>query len=395
MQSHSQTPTVASQLFNKGTVALALICCTTLGSAHAQIDATRFSKDALLKAPETVACTLENGAASQCVKLVARYLPKNMQIGPFCPSTVKGEGGIWHWDGEKAGLYRINEAFLTMLASQGYKFYDDKGQVSITDVRTTRPGTNNSCLSASVDEKVEMTILLPKLPVKAAQPTSLGTVAKVGLAVDGVPIFADAPSVLNTGHMPALDTCGGHVDPGGWYHWHATSTDIDSVYQHSHVEASCSQAQKADALFAYAFDGYAMYGSVDANGKAPTDLDSCNGHTGPTPDNPAGEYHYHASLTFPNLPNCLKGVSAQGNFSTTAQQGIGSQRDAARGANNGPPPGFDAAAKKLGVSEEALMSAITNNGGRQLNTAAAAKALGVSEVALKAALPKPPGQQGQ
>lgn len=104
-----------------------------------------------------------------------------------------------------------------------------QGKVRITDVRTTRPGDKNSCLSASADESVEMTVLLPMVPVKAAEPTSLGTVAKVGLALDGVPIFADAPSVLQTGHMPALDTCGGHIDPGGWYHWHATSTDINTV----------------------------------------------------------------------------------------------------------------------------------------------------------------------
>ena len=61
-------------------------------------------------------------------------------------------------------------------------------------------------------------MLLSLTPVKAEKITDLGTVAKVGLALDGVPIFADAPSILNTGHMPALDTCGGYVDPGGWYH---------------------------------------------------------------------------------------------------------------------------------------------------------------------------------
>lgn len=147
--------------------------------------------------------------------------------------------------------------------------------MNITDVRTTKPGDQNACLSASVDETVEMTVLLPISPVKAAKPTSLGTVAKVGLALDGVPIFADAPSVLQTGHMPALDTCGGHVDPGGWYHWHATSTDINTVFKHEHVDASCALKQKADALFAYAFDGYAIYGSVDSDGKVPTNLAAC------------------------------------------------------------------------------------------------------------------------
>jgi hypothetical protein len=387
-------------VYTQAALVLAL-ASTTLGSAaFAQVDATRFSQDALVKAPETVDCTLENGSASQCVKLVVRYLPKNMKIGPFCPSTVKDKGGIWNWDGDKAGLYRIDEAFLTMLESQGYKFFDANGEVSITDVRTTRPGDQSSCLSASVDETVEMTILLPTVPVKSAKPVSLGTVAKVGLAVDGVPIFADAPSVLQTGHMPALDTCGGHIDPGGWYHWHATSTDIDTVFEHDHVDASCALEQKADALFAYAFDGYAMYGSVDSDGQVPTDLDSCNGHTGPTPEHPEGVYHYHASVTFPNLPTCLSGVTAKGNFSTNAKQGIGAQGGpgeggpgpgGAPGGHNATPPGFDAAAKQLGVSEADLLSAVIKNGGRQVNTAAAAKDLGVTEAALKAARPRPPG----
>lgn len=357
----------------------------------------RISKDALVKAPETVDCTLDNGAASRCVKLVVRHQPKNLKIGPFCPSTVKDKGGIWHWDGDKVGLYRIDEKFLTMLQAQGYQFFDADGKVNITDVRTTRPGDKNACLSASADESVQMTVLLPMAPVKAAKSTSLGTVAKVGLALDGVPIFADAPSVLQTGHMPALDTCGGHIDPGGWYHWHATSTDINTVFEHEHVDATCALKQKADALFAYAFDGYAIYGSVDSDGKVPTNLDSCNGHTGPTAENPKGAYHYHASLKFPNLPACLSGVVAKNNFSTTAKQGIGAQGGPGAGGS-GPgghgnaPPGFDAAAKKLGVSQDDLVRAVMKNGGRQLDTAAAAKDLGVTEASLKAAVPRPPGQ---
>ncbi|QCB47053.1 YHYH protein [Hydrogenophaga sp. PAMC20947] len=378
----------------KGAIAVAL--AASFGVASGGVDMTRISKDALVKAPETVDCTLENGAATQCVKWVVRYQPKNLKTGPFCPETLTDEGGIWNWDGEQPGLYRIDEQFLTMLETQGYKFYDADGKVHITDPRTAQPAGNNSCLSASVDTSVEMTVLLPVSPVKAAKPTGLGTVAKVGLALDGVPIFADAPSVLKTGHMPALDTCGGHVDPGGWYHWHATSTDINTVFEHDHVDASCALAQKADALFAYAFDGYAIYGSVDSDGKVPSNLDACNGHTGPTREVPDGAYHYHASLKFPNLPTCLSGVVAKNNFSTNAKQGIGAPGapggPGAGGPGQGTPPGFDAAAKRLGVSQTDLLSAVRKNGGRQLDTAAAAKDLGVTEAALNAALPRPPGQ---
>lgn len=360
----------------------------TNSTVNGVVDMTRISQDALVKTPETVDCTLENGDAAKCAKIVVKHQPDNLKIGPFCPETLDDKGGVWNWDGEASGLYRIDEKFLTMLEAQGYQFYDADGKVNIVDVRTTQPTVSNACLSASADESVEMTVLLPLSPVKADQATSLGTVAKVGLALDGVPIFADAPSVLQTGHMPALDTCGGHIDPGGWYHWHATSTDINSVFDHDHVDASCALEQKADAMFAYAFDGYAIYGSVDSNGKIPTDLDACNGHTGATLENPEGIYHYHASTEFPNLPSCLSGVVAQDNFSTTAKQGIGSQGGAG-GPGQNAPQGFDTAATALGVSEADLLSAIMKNGGRQLDTAAAAKELGVTEAALKTALPNP------
>ena len=65
------------------------------------------------------------------------------------------------------------------------------------------------------------------------------------MGIDGVPIFADAPSVLQTGHLPALDVCGGHIDPGGWYHWHATATDIESSFAFEAVDAECHLDQSA------------------------------------------------------------------------------------------------------------------------------------------------------
>jgi hypothetical protein len=292
-----------------------------------------FGKDALVKVPAVVDCTLTTGEASRCAQITVKYKPDNLQVGPFCPTTLNDTGGVWNWDGENAGLYRIDGTFLRMLDKIGYRFYGSDGKVYITTDVASRPKFDHTCMNMSAQKKVEMTILLPMMPKMADQPTDLGTVAKVGLALDGVPIFADAPSVLKTGQMPALDTCGGHIDPGGWYHWHATSTDLNSVYQQKKVNAKCALQQSPSAQFAYAFDGYAMYGTADMDSKVPTDLDSCHGHIGATKTNPQGEYHYHATGNFPNLPVCLKGVQAKNNFSTTASTGIGS----AGGGKGGPP----------------------------------------------------------
>ena len=392
---------VAMLLASTGAVAMAM---RVPRAEVAEVNAGLFSEDALVRPPEVVDCTLDNGAPARCVRLVVTHLPAHLTIGPFCPSTTNDAGGIWNWDGPRAGLYRVNGDFLRMLQGLGYAFYGPDGRVHVADPGQGPPDTVNACLEAALDKTVTMTILLPRTPVLAQRATRLGVVNKVGLALDGVPIFSDAPSVLQTGHMPALDTCGGHVDPGGWYHWHTTSTDIASVYVREHVNADCALRQAPDALFGYAFDGVAIYGSADQDRTVPTTLDACNGHVAPTRDDPSGSYHYHAALSFPNLPGCLSGVQARDNFITTAKTGIGSRQGGGRpggspppGRGQGPgagpgrlPPGFAEAARILGVSEQALVTAVQDHGGRHLDVAAAARALGVSEAALRAALPPPP-----
>ncbi len=368
-------------------MALPVILMPTLALAHPDPEA--FSPTAFTQDPAIVDCTLDSGVSAKCYELTVGYLPDGLEIGPFCPAKLDEDGGVWDWDGEQAGLYRIDRAFLEMLAEQGYRFYNDDGTVNISDPGAGRPDVDNACLMATSDESVVITMRLPVEPVMAGAPTGLGTVAAVGVALDGVPVFADAPSVLETGHMPALDVCGGHIDPGGWYHWHATATDIDTVLHTEGVTADCSLEQDASAPFGYAFDGFLMVGSLESDGTTPEGLDQCNGHIGMTA---YGEtYHYHAAESFPNLPPCLVGVVAQDNFSTTASSGIGAQGFDGAAVPGGHqqgrmPPGFEEAAETLGVDAEALMEAL-GRPGQDPDLAAAATQLGVPEEALRAALP--------
>ncbi len=275
-----------------------------------------------------------------------------------------------------------------MLAEQGYTFYDENGDIAISNPGWgQRPEQDHTCLMAMPDESVVITLRLPVDPVVADEPTPLGTVAKVGVALDGVPIFADAPSVLDTGHLPALDVCGGHIDPGGWYHWHATSTDVDTMLDAEGVASYCALAQDASAQFGYAFDGFPMYGSLKVDGVAPEGLDECHGHVGQTALGKT--YHYHASSEFPNLPPCLVGVVAQDNFATTANAGIGAANFTSPDHEDAAPPGLEQAAETLGVSVEALMNALGAPGQRP-DFVATAKALGVTEAELRDALPARP-----
>ncbi|MFC5583808.1 YHYH protein [Nitratireductor kimnyeongensis] len=361
--------------------------------ANAHADAHSVADSALVTPGEIVDCTLENGDTAECARYVVKYLPENLEIGPFCPATTDDKGGIWHWDGDKAGLYRIDGDFLRMLDAQGYTFFNEDGEVYSFDIRTEGPTEANECIQGSVDTDVEMTVLIPTNPVMADEPTSLGTVAKVGIGMDGVPIFADAPSVLDTGHMPALDTCGGHVDPGGWYHWHATSTDMNAIYENENVDAECVNVeQDQTAQFGYAFDGFGMYGPLNFDGSVPDDLDECGGHIGLVEDGGEPVYHYHSGTSFPNLPSCLVGVVAQDNFSTNAAGGIGSVNGPGGGGGPGGPggaPDFGTIAETLGVDADLLRKAMENAGGRNADLAAVAKELGVSLEALQAALPGP------
>lgn len=166
------------------------------------IDLNIFDSAALVQDPTVVDCTLTDGTATQCAQIVVKYLPDTLEIGPFCPDNIfEDEGGIWEWDGDNPGVYRLNEAFFTMLTEQGFEFYDADGNIYVGDPAGGLIAGVNNCLEATADDTVEMTAVIPLQPVMANTPTDLGTVAQVGMAIDGVPIFADAPSVLQTGHL--------------------------------------------------------------------------------------------------------------------------------------------------------------------------------------------------
>jgi hypothetical protein len=80
--------------------------------AAAHPDLAEFTATAFAEQPATVDCTLADGFAATCYEITVNYLPEGLEIGPFCPSTLTDEGGIWNWTGENAKLYRVGEGFL-------------------------------------------------------------------------------------------------------------------------------------------------------------------------------------------------------------------------------------------------------------------------------------------
>ena len=272
-----------------------------------------FADGALTSEATTVDCTLENGSETTCFQLAVASLASTVDTeGPYCPATTSDVGGVWVWDGDEPGLYALDGTFWDLMSSQGYEFVDADGDITITDPAegaASSSTTANSCLEATADGSYHLQVLIPTTPEMLDTPTDLSTISQVGLALDGVTIFGDAPSVADRGGLPALDACGGHIDPSGYYHWHFGAESIQTNLDDAGAEVTCSVEQDSEALVGFAYDGHGIYGPEEDR-DIPADLDECSGHISETAE--LGEtYHYHLTYDSPNLPACRAGATAE------------------------------------------------------------------------------------
>ena len=177
-----------------------------------------------------------------------------------------------------------------------------------------------------------VSVTLPANPVAAAQP--LCAPGAVGILLTGSVLFnaLDAPGRDAIAHE-TQDSCQGHPQQAGVYHYHWVTTCIDDK----------RLADGHSALVGYALDGFGIFGRFGEKGAAlsSSDLDACHGHTHAIPWN--GKmvvmYHYHATWDFPYTIGCFHGAYAQENvraISGPPPQGRGGPR----GGNGGfgPPP---------------------------------------------------------
>ena len=316
------------------------------GTSQGAVDVTTlFIDGALTSEPTTVDCTLENGSETTCYRLDIASLATTVDTdGPYCPATTSDVGGIWVWDGDEPGLYALDGNFWDLMTSQGYEFADADEDITITDPAegaASSSTTQNSCLEATADGSYHLQVLIPTSPEKLDTPTDLSTISQVGLALDGVTIFGDAPSVADRGGLPALDACGGHIDPSGYYHWHFGAESIQANLDKADAGVTCSVDQDAEALVGFAYDGYGIYGPEEDR-DIPGDLDTCSGHTSATAEF-GDTYHYHLTYDSPNLPGCRVGATAESaltspdNPDAALPNGEGPGGGAGGGAGGGPP----------------------------------------------------------
>ena len=128
------------------------------------------------------------------------------------------------------------------------------------------------------------TMATTPIPVNASH-FSRGAIA---LAANGIPIFNPYTNTGVDAYVDGqLDNFGGHCGRADDYHYHAAPLSLFSTLINKTTET---------VPFAYALDGFAIYGSKEPDGSAMTNLDVNHGHVGAD-----GNYHYHATNTLPYM----------------------------------------------------------------------------------------------
>lgn len=145
----------------------------------------------------------------------------------------------------------------------------------------------------------QVTYALSLNPVMAATPACLGK-GSIGIVKNGVSLFAP----LDERNRDAVayetqDTCDGHPQQTGVYHYHAIPSCI--------LNASTGPS----TVVGFASDGFPIVVERDASGDLPTnaDLDECHGRTSTIELDGTAVlmYHYSATYEFPYFIGCFRG----------------------------------------------------------------------------------------
>lgn len=160
----------------------------------------------------------------------------------------------------------------------------------------------------------------------------------IGVAVNGVPLFS-ASSAEGTWAVASevFDTCNGHPDRMGRYHYHQYSPCLVTTSNTGHA-----------GIMGIIADGYLIFGPIQNSRGAGNKLDACNGH-----EDPKRGYHYHAT-TDPAKPliGCFAGIPERANFfqgedGRRSRQGCGIPSGGRNGGARKPPDGSGRPARRL------------------------------------------------
>lgn len=143
---------------------------------------------------------------------------------------------------------------------------------------------------------------VPTRPGLLATPACL-SLGSIGIMTSGVALF----NALDAQGRDAVayeipDTCGGHPQQAGAYHYHALSDCQEDPATGAH-----------SPRLGYARDGFGIYGRYGENGATLTnaDLDECHGHAHEIEWDGVVRvmYHYHATWEYPYTLGCYRGTT--------------------------------------------------------------------------------------
>ncbi len=178
-------------------------------------------------------------------------------------------------------------------------------------------------------EKQHYRFQIPLAPKVADKPTPT-PFGPIGVALNGIPFYNQYNREGEDAvQLEVFDSCCGHPDPGGRYHYHKFPVCVKSPFKDT--------PGKHSPLVGYAFDGYGIYGPRGESGKPPEDLDECNGHS----DSERG-YHYHATAGYPYIVGAYHGVVDASNIDRPrggGPPGGGPPGGGPPGRRRGPPGG--------------------------------------------------------
>lgn len=151
-------------------------------------------------------------------------------------------------------------------------------------------------------EQQDILLRLPANPTFGSEPTCV-PMGMIGFSTTGVAIFnaldalgRDAPA------HEIQDTCNGHPERNGQYHYHDWSDCI--------TDNAGKQGTHSD-LAGYALDGFGIYGLYGEDGQKHVndDLDACHGHihTVTWDGSEKKIYHYHMTEEYPYTIGCFRG----------------------------------------------------------------------------------------
>ena len=178
---------------------------------------------------------------------------------------------------------------------------------------------------------------IPLNPVIAATPVPVNSIhfirGALALAVNGIPIFNPYTNTGVDAFLDGqLDKWGGHCGRADDYHYHTAPLHL-------------YDKQAKTLPIAYALDGFAVYGTLEPDGKAMTTLDANHGHYY------NGVYHYHGTASAPYMVGNMVGkVTEDATYQIIPQATAKSPRPATNPLKDAVITGLEANATNTGYT---------------------------------------------